>query len=147
MSEVVVEKITPEVARDLLRETKTLCDLSSTWASVRQMAGAIEQGKWRIESSPIQINEHGVVLDGKKRLLAVMLANIPIQARVRRGADLGDQMRDIISVAVEKFAQSKLEQIMKEFMASDVATLDYLRNQKYGSDLRSLLFNPNKPKP
>jgi hypothetical protein len=81
----VIETITPDKARDILKtNTKNRAlRLSSVAEFARQMAA----GCWKLTSQGIAIDTNSVLVDGQHRLHAIVEANVPIQMSVTYDVD------------------------------------------------------------
>ena len=54
---------------------------------VRALAAAMRRGEWSLNGETIKISKSGRLLDGQHRLLAVLMANMPVQMTVIYGID------------------------------------------------------------
>ena len=78
-----IEMVSPETAGDWLRYNKENRPISSTW--VRRYANEIKSGRWGINNDAIAFDEHGNLLNGQHRLLAIIEANTPVRCLILRG--------------------------------------------------------------
>lgn len=80
-----VERITPEIARELLsRNTRNRQLYDSHVKYYMQM---IEQGEWEMNGSSIKVAADGTILDGQHRLEAISRSGKAIDSLVVRGLD------------------------------------------------------------
>jgi hypothetical protein len=83
--EVTTVMVTPELARQLLEKNNHNRPVSEK--RVNYYARQIEDGDWKLNGESIIVARDGTLLDGQHRLLAIMLAGVPIQALVVRNVD------------------------------------------------------------
>lgn len=115
--EFSVETVTPELAKDWLG--KNLHNRSMNKERAKQFAGAMSRGEWRANGETIKFaakNGDQVLIDGQKRILAVLLSGMTVEMPVVRGlsmdvqdtVDLGEPRRLSHSLQLrgEKNAQS-----------------------------------------
>src|SRR5215831_11828755 len=72
-----VVTVTPKMANELLVKNKI--NRAIRQSKVRKYARDITMGRWKLTHQPLALDEHGNVLDGQHRLLAVIEADIPVQ--------------------------------------------------------------------
>lgn len=79
--------ITPERAKELLDRTADagVNNRKASSKTVSRYADEIKNGKWKLNSESIKLDENGYVLDGQHRLLACIQANTPFQTIVMKG--------------------------------------------------------------
>ena len=88
MIETVVEKITPEKAREYLNaNTRNPRGQKIRMARVKQYAHDMVNGLWELNGEAIVFDRNGVLKNGAHRLAAVILANAPVEMVVIRGVD------------------------------------------------------------
>jgi hypothetical protein len=84
-----VIKVTPELAKMWL-EASQVPNRNISWPIVAQYARLMKEGKWRPTGDPIRLTERGV-LDGQKRLHAIIKAGVTIELVVLDNAEEADQ--------------------------------------------------------
>lgn len=82
--ETRIETITPDIAKSML-ETNT-SNRKVRHAHVRWLADQIIKGRWLTTHQGICFNTYGILQDGQHRLMACVMANMPIKVLVTRGA-------------------------------------------------------------
>lgn len=81
-----IETITPEVAKTyLLANTKSQRAVRHAW--VVSLAAMIKSGEFILTHQGIAFDSNGVLIDGQHRLLAIALADKPVEMMVTRGVD------------------------------------------------------------
>lgn len=85
-----VLEVDPDLARMWLEQTK-IKNRNISWTIVDTYARDMATGNWRPAGDPIRIDNSGNVLDGQKRLHAIIKANVRLRLVVLEGADLDDQ--------------------------------------------------------
>lgn len=104
------ELITPEKAKIMLKNNKKNRPIN--WRKVEEYAQLMREGKWRLHSQGIIIDQNNNLLTGQKRLWAVIYSGEGVYMRVSRGCpdttanllDRGDPQsaRDLASRVTEK---------------------------------------------
>ena len=84
MMKTVVEKITPEKAREYLK-TNTNNYRKMSRATIKRYADIMKAGKWELNGEPICFSESGVLKDGQHRLAAIVMSGVSIETNVTRG--------------------------------------------------------------
>lgn len=84
-----VIKVTPELAKMWL-DGSEVPNRNISWPIVEQYARLMKEGKWRPAGDPIRLTERGV-LDGQKRLHAIIKAGVPVELVVLDNAEEADQ--------------------------------------------------------
>lgn len=80
-----IETITPDIAKEYLR-----CNLKNRLVkprNVESIARQIKRGEYKLTHQGIAFNRNGELVDGQHRLLAVIMANQPVEMMVTRGLD------------------------------------------------------------
>ena len=89
---VTIERITPEVAEEMLRHNTHNRHLSS---NIRQNRGnvfkSMECGEWRLTGESIKFAKDGTLLDGQHRLSACVETGNPFTTVVVRGLEIESQ--------------------------------------------------------
>jgi hypothetical protein len=82
-----VMTITPQMALDWLNCSAEFKNRPSSEKSpaVRKIAADIKAGRFYLTGESIIVDDHGVVIDGKHRLLGVVVADLPIESVVVEG--------------------------------------------------------------
>ena len=86
---VVVEKITPNRARELIGAAADQPQRHVSYTRVERFAHAIRAGQWMVTHQAIAIDKDGVVFDGQHRLHAIIKADMPVEATIAYDADPG----------------------------------------------------------
>lgn len=81
------ETITPDAAREWLRNTEGHQQRAISEKAVLRLAAAITEGRWQLTHQPIAITADGVCIDGRHRLSAIVRARRPVRCLVARDAD------------------------------------------------------------
>ena len=82
--------ITPDLAREWL--TRNTRNRNLNQKRVDHLAEAMKRGEWQENGDTIRFDRNGVLLDGQKRLLAVLQSRVSIRAQVVEGLEPGAQM-------------------------------------------------------
>lgn len=85
---ITIERITPEVAKQMLETNISNRDLNPEAAVVK----AIENGEWELNGATIAFDEDGILIDGQHRLVACAKLGIPIDTLVVRGVEHSAQV-------------------------------------------------------
>lgn len=80
-----IETITPEIAKAYLEHNTT--NRNPNKNQVAYYARMMSEGKWVLNGESIIFDSEGNLIDGQHRLMAVVLANTPIQAIVVRDVE------------------------------------------------------------
>lgn len=80
---VEIKKITPDVAREYLKNNATNRSISE--AALKKCVNAIKSNEWVTNGETIKICEDGTLLDGQHRLTAVLKTGIEIECVVVSG--------------------------------------------------------------
>jgi hypothetical protein len=82
------ENITPELAADLLRLNGRNRPVSDSY--VKRYANDMKEDRWKYAGNRILISSHGLILDGQKRLLAIIESGKPQCFDIVTGLDPND---------------------------------------------------------
>ena len=80
-----IEVITPEMAKEYL--THNIVNRKPNKGQVAYYARMMSEGKWMLNGESIVFDNKGNLSDGQHRLMAIMLAQVPIQSVVVRNVD------------------------------------------------------------
>lgn len=80
-----IEVITPDMAKEYL--THNIVNRKPNKGQVAYYARMMSEGKWLLNGESIVFDNKGNLSDGQHRLMAVMMANVPIQSVVVRDVD------------------------------------------------------------
>lgn len=83
----VVEKITPEIATEILERSADVKNRKVSDSHVEWLAAQMKAGKWSLNGEPIIIDDEGQLVDGQHRLWAVISSGTAIETMVTRGVD------------------------------------------------------------
>lgn len=75
--------MTPDLAKEMLKRNKNNRPIN--WKKVEEYAKLMREGRWRLTSQGIILDEKGNILTGQKRLWAVVYADTSVYMRVSRG--------------------------------------------------------------
>lgn len=78
-----VERVGPEQARQYLAKTRSSRSVSE--AAVRRYAETLERGEWELNGEPIKFDIEGYLVDGQRRLKAVVESGVLMDTLVARG--------------------------------------------------------------
>lgn len=83
MRETREVNITPEMAKDYLKHNR----VNRTWNRARsvQYAEDMKAGRWELNAETIKFYEDGSLADGRHRLEAIIIANVPVRIDVTTG--------------------------------------------------------------
>ena len=86
-TDVTIEQLTikPEDAREML--TRNTMNRNIDWKRVEKYAFDMKSGAWNMNGSTIVFAKDGTLLDGQKRLHAVIKANVAVEFLVVRNVD------------------------------------------------------------
>ena len=93
-----VKEITPYVAKELLK-----CNVNNRRVSVQVLdlyVKMMSQGLWKEAGDTIKISKSGRILDGQKRLMAVVKSGITIKIAI--AYDLEDDVFDVIDIGQKR---------------------------------------------
>ncbi|MEX5590866.1 hypothetical protein, partial [Pseudomonas urmiensis] len=82
--------VTPDMARKYLECNNGSRPVRKQW--VAELARRIRDGEWRQTHQGIAFDSDGNVLDGQHRLMAIVLANLPVSIMVFNGFDIENPM-------------------------------------------------------
>ena len=82
----IVETITPEMAKDIW-ECRNQHNRQAMHSVVAKYARDMKEGRWKLSGQPIIFDRAGRLLDGHHRIKACMLAQVPFETLVVRGAE------------------------------------------------------------
>lgn len=82
-----VEKVTPELARELLDQSEGSRQRGVRKNRVAKLVHAIQSGQWRVTHQGIAIDVNGVVIDGQHRLHAIAQAGETVEVLIWRNVD------------------------------------------------------------
>lgn len=91
--------VTPEMAAQWLDKCNTH-NRPVKWMRVKQYAGAIRRGEWKLNGDAIRFDINNVLLDGQNRLWAVVEAEIPITTLV--ATDLPSDTQDTMDSGIRR---------------------------------------------
>lgn len=80
-----IEVITPDMAKEYL--THNIVNRKPNKGQVAYYARMMSEGKWMLNGESIVFDNKGNLSDGQHRLMAIMLAQVPIQSVVVRNVD------------------------------------------------------------
>lgn len=78
-----IELITPSKAREMLESNTGNRRVRAAW--VRNLAGMISNGEWKITHQGVAFDEDGRLVDGQHRLMAIVEADKAVKVMVSRG--------------------------------------------------------------
>jgi hypothetical protein len=82
----IVETITPEMAKDIW-ECRNKHNRQAMDSVVAKYARDMKEGRWKLSGQPIIFDRASRLLDGHHRIKACMLAQVPFETLVVRGAE------------------------------------------------------------
>lgn len=89
--------ITPKMAAEILERTAKagVKNRNITQSTIEKYANAIKNGRWKLNSQTIVLDENGCIIDGQHRLSACVLAGVPFTTYVAKGLNR-DEVFDTI---------------------------------------------------
>lgn len=80
-----VEKITPDIAKEMLRTNTSNRPLSQS--NINRIAAEMKAGNYMVNGETVKISKTGKLLDSQHRLHAVVLSGVTIETLVARGVE------------------------------------------------------------
>lgn len=149
-----VEKITPEIAKDLLE--KNTSNRKVKEHHIRSLSEQMKKGQWQLNGETIIISKDGTILDGQHRLMSVVKSGESINSYVVYGVD--DNAKNTIDTGVSRGPadilaingyqnSTLLAKVVRNvilFRSKMFSTLEYSRGQKVSSQdiLNFLIVEP-----
>lgn len=113
-----VVQVTPALAAEWLEHNTH--NRPVKWRSVKQYAGAIRRGEWKLNGDSIRFDYNGVLIDGQNRLWAIVEADTPVTTLV--GTGLEPEAQDTIDIGARRSLADTLV-LMKEVNAHRTASV------------------------
>lgn len=93
-----VVTITPDLATEWLEHNTH--NRPVKWSRVKQWAGAMKRGEWKLNGDAIRFDYNGVLIDGQNRLWAIVEADRPIASLV--ATNLEPDAQDTMDLGVRR---------------------------------------------
>lgn len=111
-----VEKITPEIATQILEASADIKNRSVREGHVEWLAAQMKAGKWVLNGEAIILDDENQLVDGQHRLWAVVQSSVTIESLVTRGVDRkgfatidtgsARTLANVLGIVGEKYAAS-----------------------------------------